>query len=239
MYTNVCIKHGNVDNIIYYTYENLKLNLYELYQNILISIRDFLDDIIDHKVRLDDSNINFEEPKIRKVNINNSESSNPKSFKVLLEEKDLSPSNRESYKSFYESRHPEFQKPLFDGEEFSSKNNEKHFYDSRYFLIGVIITGVVISTVLIYYNYQHIIDYFSRNYRPGGNIPPTPQHEEIKLEPGRLFINPDEELAKLQVISQHSSPSSSVSSESTAGSDITVKKDKMPSISPVDRSTVE
>ena len=118
MFGNIYIRYGSKPNIIILLYDNFKLSLYELYQNILVNLRDIIDSYIDYKFKQDNPNIpNI--PSDNKIPSNNEALNNNNYYKKWLEEL-----SRGDY-----------------------KNNDvkEQFYSSPYFYIPlIIITGIII-----------------------------------------------------------------------------------------------
>lgn len=73
MFSNIYLRNVGNENIILLLYDNFKLSLYDLYQNLLITIRDFIDTFIDSNIKHDTSNIPINEPDIRRLNTDQSD----------------------------------------------------------------------------------------------------------------------------------------------------------------------
>ncbi len=188
MFSNIYLRNVGNENIILLLYDNFKLSLYDLYQNLLITIRDFIDTFIDSNIKHDTSNIPINEPDIRRLNTDQSD----------------------NYKRWME----DFYKTNKDIDKATS------LYESPYFYVTIIISTVIVSGFILYYNYDNILDYL-KHIKPDNNINLNPSNENININ-----INPSEQ----PLTSPQSSPVSDTSNLTVRGTNAT-------STSPIESNT--
>ena len=153
MFGNIYMRYGGTDNIIIFLFDNFKLSLHDLYINLLTSIRDYIDTIIDPNRGQDTSSIPNSPIDNKPINPSNNMPSN----------KDVNSNNY--YKKWLDE---------LSRENYKITDTKEDFFKSPYFYIPLII----VSGIIIYYTYEYLWEYFN-HIKPNDNINLNPSNENI------------------------------------------------------------